>query len=163
MSNCGQCGKPVVGASGPIDSKILMVGEFPGYYEFKRGHAWAGPAGKVLEHELRMCGLELWSFRSTNLWQHEPRADCSLSYHKSFLENELLGKDAALFMGSTVCKELFGVDISDVNALPIQLFPLKVAVVAYNPAMANQRGAVLGEFRLAVRRFVELLKENDIC
>jgi hypothetical protein len=143
-----------------MGAPILLVGEFPGYYEFKYGHSWAGPAGKVLETELRLVGINIWGCRSTNLWLHEKSKTCNLEWHKNKLSEELAGRSAVLLMGSDVAS-LFGVDISKTNGLPINdpFIGNAKAMLAYNPALVRVEGSVLGEFRLAIERFKEMLKD----
>ena len=53
VNNCKKCelwktrNKPLVG-DGHIYSKILFIGESPGYNEDKEGRAFVGKAGKIL-------------------------------------------------------------------------------------------------------------------
>jgi uracil-DNA glycosylase family 4 len=70
MATCPICQQRIVPASGPISSDVLLVGEFPGFEELQRGVPFVGEAGKILEYELFLVGLNLRGFRLTNLWQH---------------------------------------------------------------------------------------------
>jgi DNA polymerase len=65
----------VVGA-GPGHASIMLVGEQPGDEEDLRGHAFVGPAGKVLDDSLTSAGLERGDLFITNAVKHfrwEPR------------------------------------------------------------------------------------------
>lgn len=160
MATCPVCNAKLVGPSGDENSPILLVGEFPGFYEMERDHLWAGPAGKVLDFELGLVGISLWKCRSTNLWLHEKSKECDVNWHIDQLAKEVKGKRGILFMGSDVSRTLFGMDISKSNSLPVSGWKIEegtVAVLAFNPAMVNQENAVLGEFRLAVTKFKEML------
>ena len=48
----------VVVGEGNINSKIMLVGEGPGYNEDMTGHAFVGKAGQLLDRELASIGLD---------------------------------------------------------------------------------------------------------
>jgi uracil-DNA glycosylase len=65
----------VVG-EGPPAAKIMLVGEQPGDEEDLRGHAFVGPAGRVLDQAIAEAGLERSELFITNAVKHfkwEPR------------------------------------------------------------------------------------------
>jgi uracil-DNA glycosylase family 4 len=158
--NCKICNRPIVLPSGPLSSKILIVGEFPGHFEFIQGYNWAGPAGKVLKFELEQIGVDLHYCRSTNLWLHEKVIDCDLEWHRDQMYREIVGRDAVLFLGSEVAHE-FGVDISKVNGLQVSgLRGVRVAVIGYNPAIVTKEKTTMGELRFAIEEFGRLLNER---
>lgn len=62
VTNCKKCilwetrKNPVVG-DGSLNSKILVVGEAPGYHEDMQGRPFVGKAGKILDELLAFIGL----------------------------------------------------------------------------------------------------------
>ena len=50
---CEDCGKLLVEPGGPKNAEVLLLAEFPGYYEIKEGKPWVGPAGDIIKNELR--------------------------------------------------------------------------------------------------------------
>ena len=76
--HCGQCKacdlceistRPVFG-EGPIDAKIMLVGEQPGDVEDRTGHPFVGPAGKLLNQAMEQAGLKRESIYLTNAVKH---------------------------------------------------------------------------------------------
>jgi uracil-DNA glycosylase family protein len=70
-----QATRAVLGA-GPARASIMLVGEQPGDEEDLRGHAFVGPAGKVLDDALATAGLARTDVFVTNAVKHfrwEPR------------------------------------------------------------------------------------------
>ncbi|MCD8090729.1 MAG: uracil-DNA glycosylase [Clostridiales bacterium] len=62
VNNCGRCelcrGRHnVVLGTGNRNSKIMFVGEGPGYHEDMRGEPFVGPAGQLLDKMLASIGL----------------------------------------------------------------------------------------------------------
>jgi DNA polymerase len=65
-----------VEGAGPSHARIMLVGEQPGDEEDLRGHAFIGPAGKVLDETLASAGLDRGDIFVTNAVKHfrwEPR------------------------------------------------------------------------------------------
>lgn len=48
----------VVPGEGPENSKLLFIGEAPGWHEDQQGRPFVGPAGKFLEELLALIGLK---------------------------------------------------------------------------------------------------------
>ena len=71
---CPHCNRDdLVLASGPRRAKILIIGEFPGDDEIKKGKPLVGATGKVLRNELARVDLDMNQMRLTNLWLHPPQ------------------------------------------------------------------------------------------
>jgi len=161
---CPICGNLLVLPAGPEDSPIILIGEFPGYYEILNGWPFAGPSGEILESELDRVGIRLSRCRQTNLWLHaippakegrgvNPLFSVEAKWHNDKMMEELIhpARKVALLMGSDVARYFGYGNISDVTSLPVKskLIPSKCrAVASYNPAIAEY-GAV-GEIRLAM-------------
>lgn len=63
IKTCTHCGlhktrTNAVPGEGPVDAKVVLVGEAPGYFEDKRGVPFCGAAGKLLDELLRSGGLK---------------------------------------------------------------------------------------------------------
>ena len=161
---CPDCGKLLVNPCGPPQAPILLLAEFPGYYEVKSGIPWTGPAGEVLKKELRRVGIMYEKCRATNLWQHaKDNVTCTISGHWQRTIGELQGRRAVLLMGSDVAKHFLGLAVSDVTGTFVKsdLLPksVEVTLVMYNPAIVLHDR--LGETRLAITRFAEATKKME--
>jgi len=163
---CPICNLQLVEAAGPVDSEVLVFGEYPGHKETIEGKPFVGAAGSVLKTELVRVGLQLHRFRYTNLWKHakpNPKEDNyqeHLDWHLKELLRELKGRRFALMMGSD-CAKVFGLpSIMSVSGLAVEnfLFGDTVVVASPNPALALHDK--IGEVRLAITRFKEKLDEQ---
>ena len=65
-------GSQMVFGEGPIDAKIMMVGEAPGYHESVSGRPFCGAAGEVLNESLQKAGLKRDEIYITNLLKLRP-------------------------------------------------------------------------------------------
>jgi uracil-DNA glycosylase family 4 len=50
--------KKAVPGEGPADSRIMLIGEGPGFYENEQGRPFVGPSGKFLDELLETAGLK---------------------------------------------------------------------------------------------------------
>lgn len=158
---CSICGQPMVLPWGKEDSGMLLVGEFPDQVDIDRGIPFSGEAGEILKYELSRLGINMWSARLTNLYLHAKNKNpqCFEEGVKS-LTLEMAGRKV-LMMGAE-CAKYFGYAVNDVSGLVVTspLFPKSVQWVM----MANSPSIVLhqplGEFRLAVTKFVKKAKED---
>ena len=64
-------GRMVFG-EGPLDAKIMMIGEAPGYNESVTGRPFCGAAGEVLDELLKEAGLKREEIYITNLLKLRP-------------------------------------------------------------------------------------------
>ncbi len=165
MVTCPICQQRIVPASGPISSDVLLVGEFPGFEELQRGVPFVGEAGKILEYELFLVGLNLRGFRLTNLWQHMKPKKMDETSQQCFnqfvveLTKEMRGRKV-LLMGSENANTFLRWKISDCSGLLVEspLFPNDVVFVqaCVNPATALH--GTVGELRHAIQKFAERIK-----
>ncbi|HYY91604.1 MAG TPA: uracil-DNA glycosylase [Candidatus Dormibacteraeota bacterium] len=77
INNCTKCGlhktrKKAVPGEGPIDSKIMFVGEGPGQNEDEQGKPFVGAAGKLLTELLESIGLARPQIFITNIVKCRP-------------------------------------------------------------------------------------------
>src|SRR6266705_6849977 len=61
-----------VGGVGPIEPKLLIVGEAPGKYEDKAGGPFIGPSGKMLDEYLLKAGVRRTECYITNVVKYRP-------------------------------------------------------------------------------------------
>ena len=59
-----------VPGEGPVDARIMLVGEQPGDQEDLVGHPFIGPAGKLLDEVLDELGVSRESLYLTNAVKH---------------------------------------------------------------------------------------------
>jgi len=162
-NKCPYCEQLLVEPYGNPESDILLVGEFPGDKEMQRGAPFVGEAGGILEYELGRAGIDMWSCRLTNLWQHYATKDIScFEYGLKSLTQEMAGRKV-LMMGSELATYFLGDKVSKWYGLKVTsaLFPrsIQFAIVAPNPAIALHQP--LGELRLSLQKFVRAVKEEN--
>lgn len=149
-----------VPAGGKQNSKILLIGEFPGEDEVKSGKPFSGATGNVLRMELAKLGVDLSRMRITNLWLHIPNhnEDC-LKYSVEQVIKEAKGKEAILLIGSDAVKYFTSKKVSQVNGLEVKSDYLSAPIIyaCIQPAIVFHN--VIGELRFALKRFSERIEE----
>jgi uracil-DNA glycosylase family 4 len=157
---CPVCHDNIVPAYGDEHSDILLVGEYPGMEEMRRGYPFTGRTGDVLSSELSRCGINMWSVRLTNLWQHDPtKDDGCFKYFLRDLLAEMAGRKV-LMMGRLMSTYFLHMNILDVSGMEMTspLFPRSIQFVMFSPNPALCFHAPIGEFRLAIQKFVKKCK-----
>lgn len=159
---CEICHRYLISPCGPLNAEILLAGEFPGWEEIKQGTPFVGRTGEVLKDELARVGIQFNRCRVTNLWLHEKTKECDVDYHVSHLMAEMSNqRKYILMMGSELTKVLMGKGVMELSGLRVESPYLPkgvIAVAAPNPATAFH--GRIGEFRLAVSKFVNYIKED---
>jgi len=77
VRTCTRCGlhrtaNRGVPGEGPVDARIMLVGEAPGFNEDKQGRPFVGAAGRFLEELLSVAGLKREDVYITNVVKHRP-------------------------------------------------------------------------------------------
>ena len=164
-NNCPYCELRLVKPRGPNISPILVIGEFPGYKETMEGRPFVGEAGEVLQEEFGRLGMDLNSVLITNMWLHEENKDkdCRDYSFKACIE-EAIGRKAIFLVGSDCAKYFTGKLVMSVSGLFVEspLLNAKIIICAPNPAICLQKGATVGEFRLALKRFYKTCVKEGI-
>jgi DNA polymerase len=107
---------------GPVDARIVLVGEQPGDREDLEGHPFVGPAGKLLDRALQSAGLERGKVFITNAVKHfhfEARGKFRLHKRppamavkacRPWLEAELraLEPEVVVLLGATAAQAILG-------------------------------------------------------
>jgi len=145
-----ECVPPI----GPQNSKILIIGAFPGKDEIKEGKPMVGVNGGILREELRKCGVDMKRLRITNLWQHAPNdnAGCLVHWAKQAI-HEAKGKQAILLIGSETVKYFCQCSVEAYNGLLVQSDYLKAPMVMACIQPVNVFKVGLGEVRLTIQKF----------
>jgi DNA polymerase-1 len=66
---CDKCplkNKSFAASTGPTDAKIAVVSRSPGHYEAIRGKSFSGPSGRILDHLLKIHGVDRKDVFATN-------------------------------------------------------------------------------------------------
>ena len=107
---------------GPVDARIMLVGEQPGDREDLEGHPFVGPAGKLLDRALQEAGLERGKVYITNAVKHfnfEPRGKFRLHKRPPAMavkacrpwldaELKLLEPEVVVLLGATAAQAILG-------------------------------------------------------
>lgn len=161
QNNCPICGNVLLEPYGRVESDILLVGEYPREDDMKAGVPFVDEAGKVLEYEIMRAGQDMWSCRLANLWQHpiNKNPDC-FEYCVRALTLEMAGRKV-LFMGSELTTFFLDAKVTDLAGLVVTspLFPRSTKFVMCAPAPAYVLHSTVGEFRLALEKFITKCKE----
>ena len=65
-----KCGTQTVFGEGPLDAKILFIGEQPGDQEDLAGRPFVGPAGQLFDKALEKAGIDRSQTYVTNAFKH---------------------------------------------------------------------------------------------
>lgn len=146
--------------TGKKTSPILIVGEFPGEDEVKKGKPYSGATGGVFRTELAKVGIDLNGVRVCNLWQHLPNKnqEC-LNQGLQTVIREAKGRQAILLVGSDVVKALCDQKVSEVCGLQVTSPYLSAPIImaCVQPAIVFNNS--IGELRLALKKFSEKAKD----
>ena len=151
---CPVCGKLLVQPNGNLKSPILIVGEFPGLEEVKRGIAFVGRTGEVLQQELARQGIQVMTCALTNLWLHQKdEKGCDPRWHLDQLVKQFTGRTHAILMGSDVTSAILGSKVMALAGLQVKIpdFPKLRVWVSPNPAIVFR--SPIGDLRLSIERF----------
>jgi DNA polymerase len=140
--DCRRCelykfGTQTVFGEGPLDAKIMFVGEQPGDQEDLAGRPFVGPAGALLDAALEEAGIDRSTVYVTNAVKHfkfvlrgkrrihnKPDAG-EISACRWWIEHEreLIRPPVTVALGATAARSLMGksVTISRVRETPLTL------------------------------------------
>jgi DNA polymerase len=132
-----KCGTQTVFGEGPLEAKLVFVGEQPGDQEDLAGRPFVGPAGQLFDRLLEKAGVDRSQTYVTNAVKHfkfvqrgkrrihnKPDAG-EIQACKFWLEQEreLIRPPVTVALGATAARSLIGksVTISKVRGAPIEL------------------------------------------
>ncbi|MEM1569990.1 MAG: uracil-DNA glycosylase [Candidatus Bathyarchaeia archaeon] len=156
VENCRKCSlwrgsrHKVVG-EGPLNSRIMLVGLGPGYYENLEGRPFVGAAGKFLNSLLALAGLERGKLYITNVVKcylpDNKATDEQVKMCSQYLDRQIdiLKPIVLVALGSVAANYLltkYGLPYSSMNRLHGKVFRVEMStynahiVVMYHPASA---------------------------
>jgi uracil-DNA glycosylase len=166
----------VVPGEGPLDARIVFVGEQPGNDEDLRGRPFVGPAGRILDRAIADAGLDRAKIFITNAVKHFKFAErgkrrlhkrpnaYEIDQCRWWLDQELALIRPALViaLGITATRGLLGmtVTLAKVRGKIIPQQSAAGVLVTIHPSylLRVQHEGQEGEKAEAYRRFVEDLK-----
>ncbi|MBV8800690.1 MAG: UdgX family uracil-DNA binding protein [Alphaproteobacteria bacterium] len=120
---------------GPLDSRIVFVGEQPGDFEDIAGRPFVGPAGRMFHRALKEAGIDRAQVYVTNAVKHfklEPRgkrrihsrpstAEVQVCRHWLFRELDLIDPELVVALGATAAQALSGKPVAVTKMRGIEL------------------------------------------
>jgi uracil-DNA glycosylase len=144
---------------GPVDARIMLVGEQPGDREDIDGHPFVGPAGRVLDQALEAAEIDRSTVFTTNAVKHfkyrqrgkrrihqRPSAAEMTACRKWLaLEVDLVRPEVTVAMGATAADAMFGratpIGANRGRLLESPLFGVPVIVTAHPSSVLRERDA----------------------
>jgi uracil-DNA glycosylase len=144
---------------GPVDARIMLVGEQPGDREDIDGHPFVGPAGRVLDQALEAAQIDRSAVFTTNAVKHfkyrqrgkrrihqRPSAAEMTACRKWLaLEVDLVRPEVTVAMGATAADAMFGratpIGANRGRLLESPLFGVPVIVTAHPSSVLRERDA----------------------
>ncbi|HIH01988.1 TPA: uracil-DNA glycosylase [Thermoplasmata archaeon] len=178
LSDCRRCRlfkerTKIVNGTGPVDAKVVFIGEAPGRDEDARGTPFVGMAGRILDQALSEAGATRDEVYVTNLVRcrppgnRRPRKDELLACAEH-LSEELSRMDPVVVcaMGQTVAKRLTpsAGRMADIDGTETEL---RIGqrrfrgLVTYHPAACLYRRSHIDSFKSAVRKCLELARRVE--
>ena len=168
-----KCGTQTVFGEGPLDAKLVFVGEQPGDQEDLAGRPFVGPAGKLFDSLLGEAGVDRSQTYITNAVKHfkfvargkrriHSKPDAGEIQACRFwldLERELVRPRVTVALGATAARSLLGkvVTIGKMRGSPIELADGSECWVTVHPS-ALLRMPDRERRRAERARFVEDMK-----
>ena len=150
--------KNAVPGEGPADSKIIFIGEGPGFYENEQGRPFVGPAGKFLDELLASAGLKRNEVFIANVVKCRPPGNRDPQFEEltacaAFLDRQIeaINPRIIVTLGRfSMAKYLPDAKISRIHGSP-QWVKNRLIVPMYHPAAAlhqpSLRATVIEDFR----------------
>jgi uracil-DNA glycosylase family 4 len=158
--------------------KIMLLGSQPGRDEISQGQPYVGAAGEILRQELAYHGLDIYACRLGNLWLHEPakppnrkketlklvakQNEACLAYSVKKILKKAKKCKAILLIGAPSVKYFTGYNVSEVNGLKVKSDMLSAPLIMACVQSASVFHGGVGEFRLAIRKFVQELEKAKL-
>lgn len=138
-----------VPGEGPENSKIMFIGEAPGFHENQQGRPFVGQAGKFLEELLSRAGLDREQVFITNIVKCRPPGNRDpqpneLEECSKYLDRqiELINPNIIVTLGRFSMAKFFGpVKISQIHGR-IRKIDGRYYVAMYHPAAALHQPAL---------------------
>ena len=138
-----QSATQLVRGEGPLNARIMLIGEGPGRDEDLQGRPFVGRSGKLLTKVLEECLAPRSSVYISNLVKYRPPNNRTPTHTESmiwakaylFKEIKLIRPEVIITLGSSSTKALLGenIKLGDVRAKTHALGPITL-IPAYHPA-----------------------------
>lgn len=164
----------LVFGEGNVDTKVLFIGEGPGFYEDQKALPFVGRAGQLLNELLTSIGLERKEVFITNVVHHRPPQNRDplpeeMAAYQPYLDKiiETIDPKVIVTLGRfSMGKFLPGVTITRVHGKPetITWNGRSITIVPmYHPAAALRNGSIKQQLALDFKVIKEVLEklEND--
>lgn len=161
----------VFGVGNP-DTKILFIGEGPGYWEDQKAEPFVGNAGKLLDSLLQSIKLPREEVYITNVVHHRPPENrdpypTEISAYGKYLDEiiKIIDPKVVVTLGRfSMGKFLPSAKISAVHGKPfvVQFNSKQLTVIPmYHPAAALRAGEIMRQIREDFIKLPEVLKEAN--
>lgn len=156
---------------GDPGTKILFIGEGPGYWEDLKGEPFVGNAGKLLDSLLQMIELPRQEVYITNVVHHRPSENRDplpeeISAYGKYLDEiiKIIKPKVVVTLGRfSMAKFLPGTKITSIHgkSYEVNWNDLKLTVVPmYHPAAALRSSEVLRQIKEDFQGLPEILKKE---
>lgn len=152
----------IVWGEGPLDARLMLVGEQPGDQEDVAGRPFVGPAGQLLDRALREAGIERSALYLTNAFKrfkhvpqgkrrlHQTPTAGEIDHARWWLEQEreIVRPRVVLALGASAARGVLGraVPVGRSRGTGFPLADKSVALVSYHPsAILRAPDAAAGE------------------
>jgi uracil-DNA glycosylase family 4 len=157
---------------GDPETKILFIGEGPGYWEDQKGEPFVGNAGKFLDQLLRLINMERESVYITNVVHHRPPENRDplpeeISAYGKYLDEmiKIINPEVIMTLGRfSMGKFLPGKSISSIHGrrFDVNWDGRNITVVPmYHPAAALRNGNVMFQEKHDFLKLPEILKQIE--
>lgn len=157
---------------GNAETKILFIGEGPGYWEDQKAEPFVGNAGKLLDQALQSIKLPREEVYITNVVHHRPPENRDplpeeMSAYGVYLDKmiDIIDPKVIVTLGRfSMGKFLPNVKISSVHGKPesVEWKDKFITVVPmYHPAAALRSGEMMARFKEDFAKLPEILKESN--
>ncbi len=159
----------VFGVGNP-ETKILLVGEGPGYWEDQKGEPFVGNAGKLLDQLLQSIKLAREDVFITNVVHHRPPQNrdpepAEIAAYAEYLDEiiKIINPKVIVTLGRfSMGKFLPGVRISAIHGKPqvVEFGGKRLMVMPmYHPAAALRAGEIMRQIREDFLKIPQMLEE----
>lgn len=156
---CEICQKKILSPFGPTKSPVLVLWDKLTLEEYEKGWFHSETSG-ILRNELAKYGLDIWNYRNTSLWLHEPepknKPDKLAQIQKAIAECQ--DRKLILLLGSDCTKLFLKYSATDVSGI-LMKSELLTAPVIGTLSPSAVLGNSYGEFQLGIQKFSWYVKE----
>ena len=159
----------LVFGEGDPESKVVFIGEAPGFHEDKTGRPFVGVAGRLLEKLLAANNLKREDVYITNMVKYRPPENrdplpSELEIFGPYLDQqlEIINPEVIVTLGRfSMAKFLPGAKIGQVHGRPTRKNG-KIILPLYHPAAALRNGEVLAELEKDFQVLPQLLQDPSL-